>query len=155
MESQRTPPRRGDAAKALKSEFEERRRDQIVRLAVRSRTRRLRSLLIGAGTGIGAVAAICIFQYSPFYWHSAVWEAALCGLAGYLLARANGGFLNGLVLFGLAYMGAIALRETGYDSSQVIAHFPKPREVGLHADFAAFFGIAAIGGLIGFATDGR
>lgn len=149
------PLRDGKSVKKLGKEFRSRQKSQLVRLSVRSRGRQLRFALYGAVLGIAAVCALCVVEHQALNWYTPAWEALLGGLAGFLLARSGGGFLNGVVLFGLAYMATILLRETGYDSSEVLGRYVKARVVSLHGDFAALLALSVLGGLIGFTSDRR
>ena len=54
-------------------------------------------------------------------WHGFLLEALLGAVAGYLLARAGGGAMRGLLLFAGAYMLAFLLRSTGLDPSVLFA----------------------------------
>jgi hypothetical protein len=155
MDHPNAPQRKGDTANKLSRDFRDRKRSQNLNLSSRSRARKLRTALLGGFLGGVAVAILCMVENQILQWYSPAWEVLLLGLAGYLLVRSRGGFLNGLVLFGLAYTATILLREFGYDSSVVLGEFQKAREVSLHGDFAALCGLAVLGGLIGFSSDHR
>ncbi len=149
------PLRNGDTATGLGREFRDRQRSQTMRLSVRSRARQAKTALLASILAVAAVVAVSVLEHQAFHWFSPLWEVLLLGMAGYTLARVRGGFLNGTGLFGLAYMGAIFLRELGFDSSVVVGHLSKERIVSLHGDFAVLLVLTVCGGLIGFITDRR
>ena len=155
MDHPSAPLRNGDTANRLGRDFRDRQRSQKLRLSTRSRVGGLRASLFGAAIGVATVVGICTIEGQALHWYTPAWEALLVGAASYLLARSRGGFLNGVGLFGLAYMATIFLREGGYDSSVVLGHLAQARTVSLHADFAALLSVSVIGGLIGFLSDRR
>jgi len=110
-----------DPVARLQVEFAAREAAAMERLAARQRRNRRNGALAGAMTGLVAVAATAGVTRRAIFWHSFLLEAILCALAGWLLARRNGGVLRGMLLFSGAYLLAFLLRALGLDPTAVFA----------------------------------
>jgi hypothetical protein len=146
----------GDAAdtaketpETLRAEFEARREAQLLRLDARERRNRRNGALAGGFAGLLAVMATCGVTRKELAWHSFVWEALLCVVAGYLLARWKGGVLKGIGLFSAAYLLATLLRAMGLDPSVVFEAGDMRRIGSVTGNLTSLAVLAGVGGVLG------
>ena len=150
MDNPRAVPQFGQSPGQLRSAYAGEQRGRSVRRHARGGFATVKGVVVGAALAGAAVFAFCVLTHQAFFWQTAAWEAALVGLAGGLLCRTAGGPIAGGVLFGLAYSGALFLRESEYNSIKVLEPFLPHREVTLHGDFAMLASLAVCGALIGY-----
>lgn len=105
----------------LRAEFLAREEQTRERLLARQRRNRRNGALAGGVAGLAAVLVTAGATRQAIAWHSFLLEALLGALAGYLLARWNGGVLKGLILFAGAYLFAFLLRAWGLDPGVLFA----------------------------------
>jgi hypothetical protein len=139
MDNPRAVPQFGQSPGQLRSAYAGEQRGRSVRRHARGGFATVKGVLVGAALAGAAVFAFCVLTHQ-----------ALVGLAGGLLCRTAGGPIAGGVLFGLAYSGALFLRESKYNSITVLEPFLPHREVTLHGDFAMLASLAVCGALIGY-----
>ena len=150
MDNPRAVTHPGQGPGELRAAYDAEQRRRSVRQHASEGLQTVKSALLGVILGAAAVFAFCVLDKQPFFWQTAVWEAALVGLAGVILGRAGGGGIAGAALFGVAYAIARALRESEYNSVTVLDPYLPLREVSSHADFAMLGSLAICGALIGF-----
>ncbi|MFI5403320.1 MAG: hypothetical protein ACHQ1G_10310 [Planctomycetota bacterium] len=106
---------------ALKDEFRAKQARELELAVVRERRRRRNGTIAGAAAGFAAVAVTAGATRTALFWHSFLLESVLGAVAGYVLARAGGGLLKGILLFSGAYMLAFFVRASGLDPAVVFA----------------------------------
>ena len=138
-----------ETPESLKAEFEARRTAQFERLDERERRNRLSGTAAGAFAGLLAVVTTCGVTRKEIHWHSFVWEALLCALAGYLLARWKGGVLKGIGMFAGAYLLATLLRAMGLDPAVVFDNADLRKIGSITGNVTALALLAGVGGVFG------
>ena len=126
-------------------------RQEILMGAARAKQRRNRrnGTFAGAMTALVAVVTSASVTRKAWFWHSFLLEMLLCGLAGYVLARAHGGVLRGLLLFSAAYLLAFCARASGLDPSVVFAAADLRRGAAVQGNFMSLCMMVSVGGVLG------
>jgi len=150
MDNPRTVTYPGQSPGDLRADHAGQQRGRAIRQHARKGAQGIKGIAIGALLGAAAVFIFCVLDKQPFFWQTAVWEAALCGLAGLILGRTSGGVISGGALFGVAYTGALFLRQSQYNSINVLEPYLPLREVSVHNDFALFACLTVCGALLGY-----
>ena len=138
-----------ETPESLRAEFAARRTAQQERLNEREKRNRLNGAAAGAFAGLLAVVATCGVTRKEIHWHSFLWEALLCALAGYLLARWKGGVLKGIGMFAGAYLVATLLRAMGLDPAVVFDNSDLRKIGSITGNVTALAVLTGVGGVFG------
>ncbi len=138
-----------DAVEQLQQEFSARQAALTCAALAKQRRNRRNGTIAGAITAMVAVATSASVTRKAWFWHSFLLEMLFCGLAGYLLARAHGGALKGLLLFSGAYLLAFCTRASGFDPSVVFAAADLRRGIAVQGNFMSLCMMVSVGGLLG------
>ncbi len=92
-----------------------------------------------AGAVIGFVSTFITIEVTRrgIFWHSFLLETLFCALAGYVLVRRGADPLNGVALFGVAYLAAWLIRALGMDPSVLFAAGDIARAAMVQGNFAS------------------
>jgi len=130
-------------------EFDEAGGATLEKAMARRRRRMLNAALIGAVTGLFAVLVTNGFTHKALGWQSFVFEPALCGAAGFMVARMGGGFFKGFGFFFAAYAAAYMLRGTTLDINVVFSEGDTQGRAAMQGTFMSFAIVMLVGGVLG------
>ena len=104
-----------DPVQRLREEFRTQQSSLMVRARLRQSRNRVTAALGGALVGCVTVAATALVTQTPLYVQAFFLDAAVGLVAGYLLGRMKGGILKGALLFAVAFLAILFLRNHGLD----------------------------------------
>ncbi len=144
----------GDPVPSLRNDYALRQEAAMATAHARQRRNRRNGMIAGAFIGLLSVALTAGVTRRALFWHSFLLESLLCAVAGYLLARGNGGGLRGVLLFSGAYLLAFGLRATGLDPSVLFAHGDLRHAAAIQGNFMSLCLVLGCGCAIGKAIEG-
>lgn len=118
--------------------------------AVRKMRRDQRNAVI-AGAAVGFVSTFVTIEMTrrALFWHSFLLESLFGAIAGYVLIRRGADTLNGVALFGGAYLAAWLTRALGMDPSVLFAPGDMARAQMVQGNFASLCLMVSLGAGMG------